>query len=75
MMRNSLDPSSAYAIGFLNPAGTINFEDRASSGASSAGRATQGTFSTPEWLKLTRTGNAFSVYYSANGTILDTTRQ
>ena len=68
MMRNSLDPSSAYAIAFLTPQGTVNFEERASSGASSASRASQGTFSTPEWLKLTRSGNAFSVFYSANGT-------
>ena len=68
MMRNSLDPSSAYAIAFLTPQGTVNFEERASSGASSASRASQGTFSTPEWLKVTRSGNAFSVFYSANGT-------
>ena len=68
MMRNSLDPSSAYAIAFLTPQGTVNFEERASSGASSANRTTQGTFSTPEWLKLIRSGNAFSVFYSANGT-------
>ena len=68
MMRNSLDPSSAYAIAFLTPQGTVNFEERASSGASSASRASQGTFATPEWLKVTRSGNAFSVFYSANGT-------
>ena len=68
MMRNSLDPSSAYAIAFLTPQETVNFEERASSGASSASRASQGTFATPEWLKVTRSGNAFSVFYSANGT-------
>jgi hypothetical protein len=68
MMRNSLDPSSAYAIAFLTSQGTINFEERPSAGASSAGRASQGTFSTPTWLKISRSGNSFSVYYGNNGT-------
>jgi O-glycosyl hydrolase len=68
MMRNSLDPSSAYAIAFLTPQGTVNFEERPSSGASSANKGSLGTFSTPEWLKLTRSGNSFSVYYGSSGT-------
>ncbi len=68
MMRNSLDPSSAYAIGFLTPQGTLNFEQRTSYSASSTSVASKGTFATPLWLKLTRSGNAFSVYYGTNGT-------
>ncbi len=68
MMRTSLDPSSVYAMAFLNPQGAVNFEERPSFGALSASRASQGTFSAPVWLKLTRSGNAFAVYYSTNGT-------
>jgi regulation of enolase protein 1 (concanavalin A-like superfamily) len=68
MMRSSLDPGSAYAIAFLTPQGTVNFEQRSSSGASSTAVASKGTFSAPVWLKLTRTGNSFAVYYGTNGT-------
>jgi O-glycosyl hydrolase/regulation of enolase protein 1 (concanavalin A-like superfamily) len=68
MMRSSLDPGAAYAIAFLTPQGMLNFEQRTSSDASASTVKSQGTFAAPVWLKLTRSGNTYSVYYSTDGT-------
>jgi regulation of enolase protein 1 (concanavalin A-like superfamily) len=67
MMRTSLDPGSAYAIAFLTPQGMLNFEQRTSADTSASTVKSQGTFAAPMWLKLTRSGNTYSVYYGTDG--------
>ena len=65
MVRSSLAANSPYAFVFVGTS-TVGFESRTASGtasisiASSAGAA-------PLWLKLKRTGNVFTAYFSLDG--------
>ncbi|WP_269525313.1 cellulase family glycosylhydrolase [Coraliomargarita parva] len=67
MIRESHDPSAAFAFAFMTPGMGIGFEQRSASGGSVASVATVSGVSTPCWLKLTREGDDFSAFYSTDG--------
>ena len=68
MMRNSLDPGSAYVDDFLSQTTNVDSEYRSSLGASANTNADGPAGYATAWLELTRTGNTFTAYYGTNGT-------
>jgi hypothetical protein len=67
MVRETLDPASKYAYTFYEPSAIIFF-DRASTGGNTSNLAsTSFSVTLPYWVKLARSGNTFSSYYSYNG--------
>ena len=67
MIRQSLDASSAYAIDFVSPSNGIAFQRRATAGGSAGGISEKAGVAAPQWVRLLRSGNTFSAYYSADG--------
>jgi regulation of enolase protein 1 (concanavalin A-like superfamily) len=60
MFRESLTGGSKYVFGLLSPGHGLNLQYRASTGGQSAAAAGGGVpGAAPEWLRLTRTGDAF----------------
>ncbi|MCL5281348.1 MAG: hypothetical protein M1376_15730, partial [Planctomycetes bacterium] len=66
MIRDSLDAGSAMAYMIQSYSSGVSFGWRLTSGATCAS-ATQAGVAAPQWVKLTRTGNAFTAQYSADG--------
>ncbi|MGH7996413.1 MAG: Ig-like domain-containing protein, partial [Opitutaceae bacterium] len=67
MIRESLDPSSAFAGAYETATRGLLFEARTSTGGSAAGYGADSTHLTPYWVKLARSGNTFTVYSSPDG--------
>ena len=66
MIRDTLDPSSAYAFMIVSSAKGTAFQYRTSAGASALSVA--GTATTaPYWVKVVRAGNSISGYQSPDG--------
>ncbi|HEV2695208.1 MAG TPA: hypothetical protein VG347_20105 [Verrucomicrobiae bacterium] len=65
MIRETLDPSSAFAMVNVKP-GSNGFEfiTRTNGGSPVQNGGDNG--SVPQWVEITRTNNAFNAYYSAN---------
>jgi len=74
MIRNTLDASSAHAFMLVSASKGVAFQRRTATAGIST--STAGSLSTaPRWVKLTRSGNTFSAYESADGvnwTLVDT---
>ncbi|OHB55552.1 MAG: hypothetical protein A2173_04075 [Planctomycetes bacterium RBG_13_44_8b] len=68
MIRESLDPGSAYAMMVITPGNGVSFQNRQTLDAASATVNTQAGIAAPRWLRLTRSGNTFTARYSSNGT-------
>ena len=68
MIRETLNANSAYTIAFLSLANGVVFQQRGGTGASASTVATISGLGAPQWVRLTRVGNLFTAYYSANGT-------
>jgi hypothetical protein len=68
MIRDTLDPGSAYALMLVSAAKGTAFQYRTSAGASAAG-VTGTTAKAPLWVKIVRSGSTVSGYQSADGTI------
>ena len=66
MIRESLDPGSKFAYVVSTPAQGVSFGWRQLA-AGTCGSATQAGLPTAQWVKLTRTGDAFTAQYSADG--------
>jgi hypothetical protein len=69
MMRESVAAGSKNVMALLTPA-TANgyrFQARTTTGGTTS-RPTSGTGAAPRWLRLTRSGNSFTAFSSANGT-------
>jgi len=68
MIRESLDPASAYGSMFPTPDGRRAFQDRPTAGgnAFSAHSAT-GVVKLPFWVKVERKGSTVTAYYSTDG--------
>jgi hypothetical protein len=69
MFRSSLAANSQYAGVFLTPGAGVAYQYRSSAGGSAAQSAVTSGLTTPYWVKLVRSGNAFLAYRSADGTI------
>ncbi len=66
MIRDSLDAGSPMAYMIQSFSSGVSFGWRLTSGAT-CGSSTQAGIVAPQWVKLTRTGNAFTAQYSADG--------
>ncbi|OWK38305.1 LamG-like jellyroll fold domain-containing protein [Fimbriiglobus ruber] len=66
MIRNDLTAGSAQALMAITPGNGAAFQYRTTAGGSSSNANTAGPVA-PEWVKLTRTGNTLTGYYSADG--------
>jgi len=66
MIRQNLYADSAYAMADVQSTAGIEFNTRTSNGANASATTVSGT--APEWIRLARTNNTFTAYYSANGT-------
>jgi fibronectin type 3 domain-containing protein/regulation of enolase protein 1 (concanavalin A-like superfamily) len=67
MIRSSLGAGASNALVFLSPANGIAFQRRASSGGTTSSLVNVTGVSAPYWLRLTRVGNTFTAYSSADG--------
>jgi regulation of enolase protein 1 (concanavalin A-like superfamily) len=67
MIRESLDAGSPMAYMIQSFSSGASFGWRLTQGAA-PGSQTQAGVNAPQWVKLIRTGNAFTAQYSANGT-------
>ncbi len=66
MFRESLDPSSAFADVIVSPDNGLQFQWRDSNGGYATATASVGG-DAPVWVKLTRSGDSFSAFYSMDG--------
>lgn len=76
MIRESLDPNSAFALVFVSPASGVGFQQRTIAGSPASAVSQIPNLKTPCWLRLTRHGNQFAAETSADGvswTTLDST--
>ena len=67
MIRETLTPGSKHAFMCLTPGNGAAFQSRSATGGSSLNVNTIGIVA-PYWVKVTRAGNVFTGYTSANGT-------
>ncbi len=66
MVRQSLDAGSKFAYMIVSYSSGVSFGWRQQT-AGTCGSATQAGVAVPQWVKLTRTGEAFTAQYSADG--------
>jgi hypothetical protein len=72
MIRETLEPGSRFAAVYATPGNGCRFQARQASNAdavsdSSVATAEQTAVTTPQWVKLVRSGDSFSGFYSADG--------
>jgi fibronectin type 3 domain-containing protein len=67
MFRDSAAASAMYVLVAVSPGAGIKFEYRNSTGGSAASAGNVTGLTAPAWVRLTRNGNVFSGYYSADG--------
>ena len=67
MIRESLDPASVHAYAAFGGGSFIYFTERPTTGAMSTLQTNSIAVTFPTWVKLTRAGNNFSVFSSADG--------
>jgi len=67
MIRETLDPGSAFADCFITPGNGANVQWRQIAN-NSCGASSSSSYTAPYWVRLSRTGNVITGYYSANGT-------
>lgn len=66
MIRNGTRADAGHAFVFVTP-GSVGFEGRSKTGGNSTGVGSQDGVTAPRWLKLTRSGNTFTAFHSADG--------
>jgi len=67
MIRESLDPGSKMAYMVATPGQGVSFGWRQIASDTNCGQVQQASVQIPVWVKLTRTGDAFTAQYSADG--------
>ncbi|MES2923293.1 MAG: LamG-like jellyroll fold domain-containing protein [Verrucomicrobiota bacterium] len=67
MIRESLDPNSRNTFMFVSPGNGVGWQTRTSAGGNTTNAVTAGV-TAPCWVRLVRSGNTFTGYYSTNGT-------
>ncbi len=69
MIRDTLDPASAYAFMFPTPDGRRAFQNRpTAAGSAFSAHSATGLVTPPFWVRVVRKGNEFTAYYSTDGT-------
>ena len=66
MIRESLDPGSRQALADVEPSAGIEFLYRTNTGGTTTGTTVTGE-AAPNWVRLTRTNNVFTAYWSPDG--------
>jgi hypothetical protein len=66
MIRESLQPDSTNVAALVTPGNGVGMSWRATTSQSTANSMT-GALSSPYWVRVTRVGNVFTAYYSADG--------
>jgi len=68
MIRESLEPNSPHAFAFITPSGIRAFQNRPTKGEDMVGTwSAQGTITAPHWVRIVRSANSFTAYYSPDG--------
>jgi len=72
MIRQTLEPGSAFAAVYLTPGSGCRYQGRLTTGAAAVSdtdvaTAEQIAMTAPYWIKLERSGSVFNGYYSADG--------
>jgi len=67
MVRESLNANAVQAMVVVTPSSGISFQWRSITGGSTSSTAGP-SVTTPYWIRLIRSGNTFTGYYSADGT-------
>ncbi|MBC8105615.1 MAG: hypothetical protein H7Z14_03415, partial [Anaerolineae bacterium] len=68
MIRDGAAANAGVALVAIAPSGAVSFDYRTSAGAASASGGTIADIGASRWLKLARSGNSFTAFYSQNGT-------
>ena len=69
MIREDLEPNSPHAFSMLTPPGRTALQHRpARAQRSNSAHSDEGKITYPYWVKIERSGNNFTAYYSSNGT-------
>ena len=66
MIRETTAAGSRHASVFITPNNRVEFQWRSSTGGGTSATVISGV-NAPQWVKITRTSNSFSAYYSADG--------
>ena len=69
MIRESLEPDAKYAMAFATPANGIAFQQRNDTGGQASSIIISPGLAAPRWFRLTRQGDLFTAYSSADGTL------
>ncbi len=67
MIRESLDADSKFSMLVGSSANGVSFQNRTSTGGSAASNTDSDLTAAPGWLKLTRSDDVFTSYYSEDG--------
>ncbi len=69
MIRDSLAAGAAYGLMMVTPGNGFDFQSRSASGVAAGGQVAGTALNTPpnNWVRLTRSGNTFTAYESADG--------
>jgi len=67
MIRETLNANSTQAMAIVTPGSGIGFQWRSATGGSSSSTTMITGITAPYWVRLTRVGNVFTAYYSADG--------
>ena len=67
MIRESLNPNSAYVMVFVSPLSGVSFQQRDRTAGWASVVQTASNLSAPCWIRLTRQNNDFTAYSSADG--------
>src|SRR5262249_31295901 len=67
MVRDSTAANAAYAMVDITPSNGVEFSRRLANGNTTTTFNNVTGISAPEWVKLVRSGNVFTAYYSSDG--------
>jgi CSLREA domain-containing protein len=67
MIRETLNANAKHVTTVITPRQGVSFQRRSSTGGSSASKELA-SVTAPEWVRLKRSGNAFTAWHSSNGT-------
>jgi alpha-L-fucosidase len=68
MIRETLDPASQYVINFMSPENGTALQQRSGTGGSASGVTGNTGLAAPYWVRLVRSGDAFTSFVSPDGT-------
>lgn len=67
MVRQSVAGNSRYASILMTPTSGVRFQSRSTNGGSTTVSSSATSVNAPRWLRLVRSGNSFTAFYSSDG--------